>query len=144
MLPQGKIPFVMSLDDLSYYHSYDGRGTATRMIIGEDGKPTCEYVQADGTTVTGSYDCVPLLDDFLEVHPDFSYKGAKGTIALTGYNGILGYRTDYCYRDRVDPVSYTHLELPPDGDSDPAPGYQPERGSLFGGRRKYPLCPFSD
>lgn len=102
MLPQGKIPFVMSLDDLSYYHSYDGRGTATRMIIGEDGKPTCEYVQADGTTVTGSYDCVPLLDDFLEVHPDFSYKGAKGTIALTGYNGILGYRTDYCYRDRVD------------------------------------------
>ena len=102
MLPQGKIPFVLSLDDLSYYHSYDGRGTATRMIIGEDGTPTCEYVQADGTTVVGSYDCVPLLDDFLDVHPDFSYKGAKGTIALTGYNGILGYRTDYCYRDRVD------------------------------------------
>ncbi len=102
MLPQGKTPFVLSLDDLSYYHSYDGRGTATRMIVGDDGTPTCEYVQADGTTVVGSYDCVPLLDDFLDQHPDFSYKGAKGTIALTGYNGILGYRTDYCYRDRVE------------------------------------------
>ncbi len=101
-LPEGKIPFVLSLDDLSYYHSYDGRGCATRMIVGEDGTPTCEYVDADGNTLVGSYDCVPLLDDFLEEHPDFSYKGAKGTIALTGYNGILGYRTDYCYRDRVD------------------------------------------
>ena len=102
MLPEGKTPFVLSLDDLSYYHSYDGRGTASKMIIGEDGKPTCEYVQADGTTVVGDYDCVPLLDAFVEEHPDFSYKGAKGTIALTGYNGILGYRTDSTYRDRVD------------------------------------------
>ena len=102
MLPEGKKPFVLSLDDLSYYHSYDGRGIATKMIIGDDGKPTCEYVQADGTTVTGDYDCVPILDAFVEAHPDFSYKGAKGTIALTGYNGILGYRTDYTYRDRVN------------------------------------------
>ena len=30
-------------------------------------------------------------------HPDFSYRGRKGIIALTGYNGILGYRTS----DRV-------------------------------------------
>ena len=104
-LPQGKIPFVLSLDDLSYYHSYDGRGCATKMIVGEDGTPTCEYVDANGEGHVGSYDCVPLLDDFIEQHPDFSYKNAKGTIALTGYNGILGYRTDYCYRDRVDLTS---------------------------------------
>ncbi|MDQ9886715.1 hypothetical protein RFX61_19590, partial [Acinetobacter baumannii] len=34
---------------------------------------------------------------------DFSYRGAKGTIALTGYNGVLGYRTDGVYRDINDP-----------------------------------------
>lgn len=117
-LPEGKIPFVLSLDDLSYYHSYNGRGTATKMIIGEDGTPTCEYVDAAGNTLVGSYDCVPLLDDFIEAHPDFSYKGAKGTIALTGYNGILGYRTDYCYRDRVDldPDQQAWLDANPDFD----------------------------
>ena len=104
-LPQGKTPFVLSLDDLSYYHSYDGRGTASKMIIGEDGTPTCEYIDADGNTLVGSYDCVPRLDDFIDEHPDFSYKGAKGTIALTGYDGIFGYRTDYCYRDRVELTS---------------------------------------
>lgn len=98
MLPEGKKPFVLSLDDLCYYHSYDGRGTATKMVLDENGKPTCEYIQADGTTVTGAYDCVPLLNQFLEEHPDGAYRGARGTIALTGYNGILGYRTDIAYK----------------------------------------------
>ena len=98
MLPEGKKPFVLSLDDLCYYHSYDGRGTATKMVLDENGKPTCEYIQPDGTTVTGAYDCVPLLNQFLEEHPDGAYRGARGTIALTGYNGILGYRTDIAYK----------------------------------------------
>lgn len=98
MLPEGKKPFVLSLDDLCYYHSYDGRGTATKMVLDENGKPICEYIQADGTTVTGAYDCVPLLNQFLEEHPDGAYRGARGTIALTGYNGILGYRTDIAYK----------------------------------------------
>ena len=55
-------------------------------------------MQADGTTVTGAYDCVPLLDQFIAEHPDASYHGAKGMIALTGYDGILGYRTDIAYK----------------------------------------------
>lgn len=100
MLPEDKTPFVMSLDDLSYYHSYDNRGIASKMIIGEDGKPTCEYIEDDGSVVTGAYDCVPLLDQFIEEHPDASYHGAKGMIALTGYNGILGYRTDISYKNQ--------------------------------------------
>lgn len=104
-LPQGKKAFVMSMDDLSYYHSYDGRGIASKLVLDENGKPTCEYVQADGTTVTGAYDYFPLLDQFIAEHPDASYKGAKGMIALTGYNGILGYRTDIAYKTRENLTS---------------------------------------
>ncbi len=120
LLPEGKTPFVLSLDDLSYYHSYDGRGTASKMILDEEGKPTCEYINAQGETLVGSYDCVPLLDDFLEEHPDFSYKGAKGTIALTGYNGILGYRTDSDYRTGEDLTAdqQAWLDAHPDFDWD--------------------------
>lgn len=117
MLPPGKKAFVLSLDDLSYYHSYDGYGIASKLIIGKDGKPTNEYIDADGNTLTGSYDCVPLLDDFVEEHPDFSYRGAKGIIALTGYNGILGYRTDQSYQDRpadLDQDKVDWLEAHPD------------------------------
>ena len=36
----------------------------------------------------------------MEEHPDFSYHGHKGVIALTGYEGVLGYRTDEVYRTK--------------------------------------------
>ena len=97
MLPPGKQAFVMSQDDVCYYEYMAGDGFATKMVIGENGRPTCEMPMDDGTIATGSYDLVPLLDDFVAEHPDFSYKGARAVIAFTGYNGILGYRTAASY-----------------------------------------------
>lgn len=99
MLPEGKTPFVMSQDDLCYYTYMAGDGFATRMIIGEDGKPTCEMELEDGSVSVGSYDLVPILEDFIQEHPDFSYKGARAVLAFTGYEGILGYRTAASYAD---------------------------------------------
>ena len=49
MLPEGKKPFVMSQDDVCYYEYMDGDGFASRMIIGEDGKPTNEMKMDDGS-----------------------------------------------------------------------------------------------
>ena len=56
----------------------------------------------DGQEHIGEYDLVPILDRFVEEHPDFSYKGAKACLAFTGYNGILGYRTDETYDPNSD------------------------------------------
>lgn len=99
LLPEGKTPFVMSQDDVCYYPYMDGDGFATRIIVGEDGKPTCEMKMEDGTVSVGSYDLVPILEDFIQEHPDFSYKGARAILAFTGYEGILGYRTAASYKD---------------------------------------------
>ena len=99
LLPPDKKAFVMSQDDVCYYEYMEGDGFATRMIVGEDGKPTCEMILDDGSVSVGSYDLVPLLEDFIAEHPDFSYKGARAVIAFTGYQGILGYRTDPEYKD---------------------------------------------
>ena len=100
MLPPGKKAFVMSMDDLSYYHSYDGRGIATKLVLDEKGEVKNEYIENDGTVSIGDYDYVPLLDQFVKDYPDASYRGAKATVALTGYNGVLGYRTDEVYNTR--------------------------------------------
>ena len=72
--------------------------------------------EADGTISVGDYDMVPLIDRFVEEHPDFSYRGAKGTIALTGYNGVLGYRTDISYktRENLDDQQVKFFEENPD------------------------------
>lgn len=93
MLPEGKIPFVMSQDDVCYYTYMTGDGFASKIVVGEDGKPTCEYIKNDGTKLTGDYDLVPILESFIALHPDFSYRGARAILALTGYDGVLGYRT---------------------------------------------------
>ena len=102
-LPKGKKPFVLSQDDVNYYDYMEGDGFASRIVIGEDGKPTCEMILDDGSVVTGPFDIVPILDEFIEEHPDFSYRGAKGILALTGYEGVLGYRTN-------DPTSPTYQQ----------------------------------
>ncbi len=101
-LPEGKIPFVLSQDDVSYYHYMTGDGFAQKLIIDDDGKVKNTYVEDDGTVLIGDYDMVPIIDTFVEEHPDFSYHGHKGTIALTGYEGVLGYRTDEVYRTREE------------------------------------------
>lgn len=97
MLPPGKQAFVMSEDDVCYYEYMEGAGFADKMIIGEDGKPTTHYTDKDGNEFVGDYDIVPILDKFIEEHPDFSYHGHKACLVFTGYNGVLGYRTDETY-----------------------------------------------
>lgn len=110
-LPAGKKPIVLSQDDVCYYEymtdsDSDGKpdkggdGFASRLLV-KDGKLTCEYVDADGQTLYGSYDLVPLLDDFLDQHPDFSYRGARATIAVTGYQGAFGYRISNDYKEKL-------------------------------------------
>lgn len=98
LLPPGKIPFVLSQDDVSYYHYMDGDGFASRLVLDENGEVKCEYIEDDGSVSVGDYDMVPLIDTFVKEHPDFSYHGRKGILAMTGYNGVLGYRTDIAYK----------------------------------------------
>lgn len=94
LLPEGKTPFVLSQTDVTYPAVLAGAGYGSRMVLGEDGTPMVEYILGDGTIATGDHDVVPCVDAFVEEHPDFSYKGARGIIALKGADGFLGYRTD--------------------------------------------------
>lgn len=94
MLPPDKKPFVISQDDVNYYDYMDGDGFASRIVIDDNGRPSTAMIMEDGTVSIGDYDMVPVLETFIAEHPDFSYKGARGILALTGYEGALGYRTD--------------------------------------------------
>lgn len=115
LLPAGKKPIVLSIDDLSYYHTYEKGGYPTKIVV-ENDKPKCEYTNAAGETNVGDYDVVPRLNTFLEKHPDGAYKGARGLIAMTGYNGVFGYRTDVAYKtgERLGSDQKAWLEKHPD------------------------------
>ena len=104
LLPNGKKPLLMTQTQVNYnLYMVDsdkdwvadagGAGFASKLIIDENGNFANEYVTADGTVETGAYDLIPILEAFIATHPDFSYRGARATIALSGYNGLFGYRT---------------------------------------------------
>lgn len=102
LLPEGKKAIVLSIDDLSYYHSYEPASYPDKLVLDDNGVVKCHYVKPDGTEEVGDFDVVPRLNTFLTEHPDGAYKGARGLIALTGYNGVFGYRTDVDYRDKLN------------------------------------------
>ena len=120
LLPADKHPFVLSIDDWSYYHSYDGKGYGDKAVVDENGKVKIQYTDADGNVSVGDYDVLPRLNTFLEAHPDGAYKGARGMAAMTGYNGVFGYRTDVAYKtgERLGKDQAAWLEAHPDFDWD--------------------------
>lgn len=92
LVPEGKIPLVLSVDDVSYYDYMEHDGFPKRLVLDENGEVKNLYIDPDGTEHIGDYDVMPILDAFVKEHPDFSLRGAKGIIAATGYEGTLGYR----------------------------------------------------
>lgn len=108
-LPEGKKP-VMLTETLVNYLSYmidsnkdgepdsGGCSVATRLVVTDDDEIKAEYVDGSGTTLTGNYDFVPILEDFIAEHPDFSYQGARAILAVCGKEGIFGYRINTSYQ----------------------------------------------
>lgn len=94
MLPRGKKPVVLSIDDVVYDIRKMGTGMVDKLIVGDDGRVLTYTKMADGTEqIRDDNEVIPMVDKFVKEHPDFSFNGAKGTLALTGFQGILGYRT---------------------------------------------------
>ncbi len=93
-LPEGKKPLILSYDDTNYYPYMLENGFAYKLVIGDDLKIASWGKDPEGNEVVSrDLDAIPILDKFVEEHPDFSPFGAKGCLSLTGYEGILGYRT---------------------------------------------------
>ncbi|MGM0885222.1 MAG: polysaccharide deacetylase family protein [Bacillota bacterium] len=94
MLPKGKKPLVISIDDLNYYSYMIDNGNVYKLVLDAEGNVASYSKNLQGEEIVSRYnEIVPILDRFVESLPDFSLNGAKGVIALTGYEGILGYRT---------------------------------------------------
>ena len=92
-VPEGKKPLIISQRDVSYPFSRQGDSYAQKLVMDTQGNVTCQFEDRTGNVSYGEYDFIPIVESFIRSHPDFSYNNARGLIGLTGYNGILGYRT---------------------------------------------------
>lgn len=92
LIEEGKKPLIISIDDLSYNTGNKG-ALSDKLIITQNGKFGTLTVKGNDKIISTDNEIIPILEGFIESHPDFSHNNAKGTLALTGYEGILGYRT---------------------------------------------------
>ena len=103
-LPDGKKPFMLTETMVNYFNymidgngdgvaDKDGAGFASKLVL-RNGEIKAEMVNSVGETVVGDYDLVPVLESFIEAHPDFAYQGARALLAVTGHEGVFGYRTN--------------------------------------------------
>ena len=89
LLPPGKTPLVLSVDDVAYAY---GPGWASRLFVDGNGALLYEVPNpAGGVDMIPDGDVMGVVDAFVEEHPDFAWRGHKGTIALTGFQGAFGY-----------------------------------------------------
>ncbi len=117
LLPAGKKPLLLTQTNVNYslylvdsdndmIADKGGRGFASKLVVDALSNISSEMVDANGNIVTGEYDLVPILESFIKAHPDFSYRGARATLALTGYNGLFGYRTHAAAKETLGEEAY--------------------------------------
>ena len=108
MLPAGKKPIMITETMVNYFNymidgnndgepDAGGAGFASKLVVDENGDIKAQYVDGSNQTLIGNYDLVPILEDFIKAHPDFSYRGARATLAVTGHEGVFGYRCNTSY-----------------------------------------------
>ena len=106
-LPAGKKPIMITETMVNYFEymidpdkdgtpDAKGAGFANKLVV-ENGEVKASYVDASGNNLVGDYDLVPILESFIKTHPDFSYRGARAILAVTGSEGIFGYRVSTSY-----------------------------------------------
>lgn len=102
-LPNGKTPFMLTETMVNYFRymvdpdkdgvpDAKGSGFANKLVVDDNGDIKAQLVTAEGETVVGNYDLVPILEDFIQEHPDFAYGDARAILAVCGQDGIFGYR----------------------------------------------------
>lgn len=94
MLPEGKKPFVLSMDDYHFSENKKRNGTVHGFAFDKDGNIVTFTDRNGERTYSDDNEVVPIIDRFVREHPDFSFNGAKGIFAETGYSGVFGYPTD--------------------------------------------------
>ena len=117
LLPEGKKPVMLTETMVNYFeymvdsdgdHKADakGDGFANKLVVDGNGDIKAEYIDAAGQTLVGNYDFVPILEDFIAQHPDFCYRGARAILAVTGHEGVFGYRCNTSYISTISQQYY--------------------------------------
>jgi hypothetical protein len=91
-LPEGKRPLLMSIDNVGYPETRKKEGFASRLFINQNNEVSAMIRNLEGLEIESrTAEVFPIVDDFVKEYPQFSYRGAKGLLGITGSWGVMGY-----------------------------------------------------
>lgn len=95
MVPEGKKPIIMSIDDVNYDPKKMDWGMVDKIVLdSENNLATYKKFKDGKVDISKEKEVIPILESFIEKHPDFSINNSRATLAFTGWVGVLGYRFD--------------------------------------------------
>ena len=92
-VPKGKKALILSFDDVVYDSKKLGNGMVDKIILDDSGNLATKTIINGKAEINYNNEFVTILENFIKSNPKFSPYGARGTINLTGFDGVLGYRT---------------------------------------------------
>lgn len=112
-LPPNTKPILFSVDNIGYTSSRIADGFASKLVLDEEGKLISEITKPDQSKILSKEgDVFPILEDFISVHPNFSYQDARAMLGVTGNMGVLGYNPQISEdRNNVTTLVNTMKEL---------------------------------
>jgi len=112
MFPKDKKPLIISVDDVNYYDYMINDGFAEKLVIDDNGI-VANLVKTPQNNYVIDYqgDVMPILNAFVEKYPDFSHNGAKGIVAVTGYQGVFGYRITSLIEGELEQAKFQAMEV---------------------------------
>lgn len=110
VVPEGKKPLVMIFEDWHYSPANQQCTTIGKLMFDAEkdqfyGKRILRSGEEE--TLYGS-DAVSILEEFIDQHPDFSFDGARGVLAIIPEHSVLGYRVT---ERQLDDSTPTHGPL---------------------------------
>ncbi len=128
LLPPGKTPLILSIDDVAYAY---GGGYAQKLFVDDDGALVYLVRNPSGETEEmPDGDVMGVVSLFVEEHPDFSYQGHKGTLAMTGFQGAFGYSFETA--DGLAAIQEVAEVLKADGWNFASHSYTHNRNNFYG------------
>lgn len=92
-VPEGKKPLVLVIENFSFSPLRAESGTAESLESIDEGVIAGQLTDpvSGRTTLSASSSEIGILNEFCRDNPEFSYDGAKATLAMTGYRGLFGH-----------------------------------------------------
>lgn len=122
IIPEGKKPLILVIESFAYSPLRAESGTAERLELTDRNKIAgvlTDYNTGSREVLEANSE-IGILNAFCQEHPEFSYDGAKATLAITANRGIFGYVYSRASLDnwnderkqlQLDPIELSQEEL---------------------------------